>query len=498
MRHLIVVATGNGRFGMQAFDTAKHGLEALADALADGKKTSANLVEECLERIERLDPGLGAFSAVFADRARAAASIADAERTAGHARGPLHGLPIAIKDIFDITGHPTTAGSKALTDRHPTKSAHAVERLEAAGMIVIGKTKMVEFAFGGWGTNPVQGTPKNPWGLPDHRAPGGSSSGSAVAVAASLVPAALGTDTGGSIRTPAVWCGIVGLKTSKGLIGRGGVVPLCPTHDTVGPMTRSVRDAALLLDVLSGLDPDDPVTRGAPEINTMATIEDGIEGFRFGVLSSATLGETDTDMLDAFDRAKRSITDLGGIIQQIEMPAAFDTYLSIGGDIMSFEAYWHLGRYVEANVDTVAPEIRDRILRGKAISVERYNELRTERSDAHAAFAERFEGFDALLLPGSHRMPPALDDVDENAPPNRFGRIINVLDLAALTVPTGLAPSGHPTGIQIAVRKFDDARALRIGRALEKAGTSAYVAPPTASTWCGASSPYLSAAPVVS
>ncbi len=389
-------------------------------------------------------------------------------RAAGHTLGKLHGVPVAIKDIFDYAGHSTSAGSNALTDRHPTVSANAVVRLEAAGMIVLGKTNMVEFAFGGWGTNPVKGTPVNPWGVDDRIVPGGSSSGSAVAIAAGLVPAALGTDTGGSIRTPAAWCGIVGLKTSRGLVGRGGVVPLCPTHDTVGPMARSVRDAALMMETIAGPDDHDPETSESPSVDFINGIEDGIEGFRFGVLGEGDMSGMNAEVRAAFDNAVNEVVQLGGDVEEIRLPLPIESYLTGGGDIMSVEAYLHLGRYVEEHLDLVDPVIRERILRGKDISGERYENVLEERRQAQVLFHDSIRGMDAILLPGSHRNPPPLRDVDENEPPNHFGRIVNFLDLAALTVPIGRTASRLPTGIQIAVRRFEDARALRIGRALEK------------------------------
>jgi len=467
---------GSGRqpSGKLAFSS----LGELALALSRGETSSSELVEAFLERANRLDPKLHAYAQLFEETARAAAKAADTSLSAGHRIGPLQGIPIAIKEIFDLAGQATTAGSDALTDRQPAVSAHAVRRLEAAGMIVLGKTRMVEFAFGGWGTNPVKGTPWNPWDLATHRVPGGSSSGSAVAVAAGLAPAALGTDTGGSVRTPACWCGLVGMKTSLGLIGRGGVVPLCPTHDSVGPLTRSVRDAALLLQALAGTDPEDPTTADAPTISPLVEIENGIEGFRLGVLGEGDLALVEPQVRQLFCKALSDLESLGATVEEIRLPLSIEEYLAGGGDIMSVESYRHLGSYAEPADSPVDPVIRARILRGRDISPTVYNQLLETRRAAQTAFAERLDGLDALIVPGCHQVPIPVDEVDEDVPPNAFGRFVNFLDLASLSVPIGLTTVGLPAGMQIVVRRYQDATALRIGRAFERARGGLVKRPP--------------------
>jgi aspartyl-tRNA(Asn)/glutamyl-tRNA(Gln) amidotransferase subunit A len=459
-------------------DLAFRSLEELSGLLAVRETSSADLVELFLARAGRLDAKLHAYAQLFEDAARAAAGAADAARASGRPVGALHGVPIAIKDLFDYAGMPTHAGSNALAGRHPARSANAVRRLQAAGMIVLGKTHMVEFAFGGWGTNPVQGAPWNPWNLDEHHAPGGSSSGSAVAVAAGLAPAALGTDTGGSVRTPATWCGLVGLKTSLGLIGRGGVVPLCPTHDTVGPLVRSVRDAALLLDALTGADGEDPATAAAPAVAPLAEIERGISGFRLGVLGAEDLVQVAPSIRDLFAQALGDLEALGARIEEVRLPLSIGAYLAGGGDIMSAESYEHLGRYVEPAEGVVDAVIRARIMRGKDISRAAYAALLEARRAAQTEFLVRLEGLDALVVPGCHRAAPPLSTVDETAPPNIFGRFVNFLDLASLAVPIGLTGEGLPAGMQIVVRRFEDAVALRIGRAFEQARGGVVRRPP--------------------
>jgi aspartyl-tRNA(Asn)/glutamyl-tRNA(Gln) amidotransferase subunit A len=390
----------------------------------------------------------------------------------------LHGVPIAIKDIFDYAGHPTRAGSAALTDRNPSISAHAVRRLEAAGMIVLGKTQMVEFAFGGWGTNPVQGTPWNPWDLETHRVPGGSSSGSAVAVAAGLAPAALGTDTGGSIRTPAAWCGVIGLKTSSGLIGRHGVVPLSPTHDTVGPLARSVRDAALLLEALAGIDPLDSTTQHAPAISPLAGLEQGVEGLRIGILREADLRDVDADIRRLLQTALKDLEELGAHLEEIALPLSMEDYARAGGDIMSAESYAHLGRYAEPSDSPVDPVIRERILRGRDVTASMYILLLEARQLARVEFLAALDRLDAFVAPACPRTAVPVDQVDETVAPNMFGRFVNFLDLASLSIPIGLTNGGLPAGLQIVTRRYGDALALRIGRTLERARGTLVLRPP--------------------
>jgi len=235
-------------------------LSVLSQRLAVGATSSCEIVEACLTRTDALDGRLHAYVEVYRDDAIAGAKAADLQRKAGLARGPLHGLPIALKDLLNIEGRATTAGSKSWQGRMATETSTAVERLFAAGMIPLGKTHMVEFAFGGWGRNQPMGAPWNPWDTRVHRVAGGSSSGSAVAVAAGLAPAAIGSDTGGSIRIPAALCGLTGLKPTYGLISLAGVVPLALTLDSLGPLTHSVEDAALLTAAMAGPDARDAST----------------------------------------------------------------------------------------------------------------------------------------------------------------------------------------------------------------------------------------------
>ena len=258
---------------MSASDLTFLSAHQLSQALAARRLSPVELTEAFLARIQAQEPKLQAFVEVYADEARLAARGAEAAIRSGHAVGPLHGIPIALKDLIEIEGRIVTGGCEAWRHRKATRTATLVKRLVAQGMIVLGKTHTVEFAMGGWGTNSLRGTPWNPWDPERKRTPGGSSSGSGVAVAAGLAPWAVGTDTGGSVRLPASWCGITGLKTTIGRVSTFGVLPLAPTLDTPGPMARSVEDAALLYVAMQGPDPLDDAHAGPAVHRSDAAIE---------------------------------------------------------------------------------------------------------------------------------------------------------------------------------------------------------------------------------
>src|ERR1700736_5641055 len=270
-----------------------------------------DLVEAALARIGAADAKLHAFVEVYADEARLAAEAADKAIRSGHAVGPLHGVPIALKDLIEIEGKIVTGGTLMWRERRAERTATLARRLIAQGMIVLGKTHTVEFAYGGWGTNARAGTPWNPWDPKVPRTPGGSSSGSGVAVAARLAPWAIGTDTGGSVRLPAAFCGLTGLKTTIGRVSTYGILPLSPTLDTPGPLARSVEDAALLYQVMQGPDPLDPRTRGIPPADPMPMLRRGVRGLRLGRMPEAERDGVDGEVLATYDAALEHLERLG-------------------------------------------------------------------------------------------------------------------------------------------------------------------------------------------
>ncbi len=435
-------------------------------ALERGTDTSSAIVRRALDRIAAHDETLHAFVSVFGETAMQAAAESDRRRANGAALGPLDGVPFAIKDLFHVEGYPTRAGSLALPDTPATSTANAVKRLIDAGLIPLGKTQTVEFAFGGWGTNPVTGTPLNPRDLAVPRAPGGSSTGSGVAVAAGLVPAALGTDTGGSVRNPASMCGVVGLKTSHGLVGRSGLLPLAASLDTIGPLARSVEDAALLLSIMAGRDSGDPATFSARPVDPLTTLESGIAGMLLRIPSPKDLESVQPAVLECFHAAVADLRSLGAVIEEKQMPRPPEGYKAIAGDIMAAEAWHHLGRYVEDDASVVHQVIRDRVLKGRSLAGS-YLQLMADRRAAQIEFDAYLQGADAFLTPTSPIVAPPLTEIDEaQMPLGTFTRFVNMLDMAALSVPVGLF-GGLPVALQIIVRRFEDAKGLRIGRSLE-------------------------------
>jgi aspartyl-tRNA(Asn)/glutamyl-tRNA(Gln) amidotransferase subunit A len=339
----------------------------------------------------------------------------------------------------------------------------------AAGMINLGRTHTVEFAYGGWGTNQHLGTPRNPWDESTHRTPGGSSSGSGVAVAARMAPWAIGTDTGGSVRIPAAWNGITGLKTTIGRISTFGVLPLSPTLDTPGPITRDIEDAALLLTVLQGQDRHDPRTLSVHDVDPMRGLRGGVKGLRLARLPAHERDGIDAEVLAAYDRSVEALADMGAEIVDVALPARFTDLGAINGRIMSAEAYAALAEVVDDNSQPLDQDVRPRIRAGAAISSRDYLAALTERERMKAAFCAAIEGIDALLTPTA--VTPALPvaSVDQNTTPAVFTRWVNFLDLCAVAVPNGFAAAGLPTSLQIVCRACAEPLALRIGHAYQTA-----------------------------
>ena len=450
-------------------DLAQLPLHALATRLKSRSVSPVDIVETCLERITRLDPKLHAFVEVYEREARLAAEAAEKAIRSGHAVGPLHGIPIALKDLIELEGRVATGGTAVWRDRRATRTATLAQKLISAGMIAIGKTHTVEFAFGGWGTNQHLGTPWNPWDAKTHRTPGGSSSGSGVAVAARMVPCALGTDTGGSVRVPAAWCGITGLKTTIGRISTYGVLPLSPTLDTPGPMTRSVEDAALLLQVMQGADPYDSRTRTLRDADSMPTLRRGVKGLRLARVAPAERDGVASEVLAAYDCSVEQLAGMGADIVDLTLPRSFRDYGSTSGRIMAAEAYALLSHIVDNNEQPVDEAVRPRIRAGVAISSREYLEILAERDRLKLEYAAATADVDALQSPVTMTPAIPLDIVDQNTTPAFFTRWVNFLDLCGLAVPNGFTPLGLPLSLQIVCRGGDEAMALRIGWAWQNA-----------------------------
>ncbi len=434
-------------------------LAALGRLLENRTLSSEDLVRRYLARIAQENGQLHAFSNVFAEEALADARRLDEERRRGTVRGPLHGLPIAVKDLADIKGQVTGFGSRAYGSEPARETARFVERLKEAGLIIIGTTHMVEFAFGSWGTNHAMGTPWNPIDRATHRVPGGSSSGSAVAVAAGLVPAAIGSDTGGSIRIPASLCGIVGFKPTMGRVPTDGVAPLSQSFDTIGPLVNSVHDARLVFAALTGAE-------------VPAATQDAAR-LRVGIVDRAQLDPLDSHVDSLFADAVKQLRNSVEHCETVRLPMEPTEYQSRNGEIMAYEAYQHLRRIVDDESSPLDPFVRQRARAGRKISETRYHEALAERQEAIRAFSPIFAQYDIIVLPTTPLPAVPLTEVDESIfPMSRLTRIGNYLDLCGLSVPVRAQDGGLPVGVQALAGTGRDADLLTFGEHLEKIATA--------------------------
>jgi aspartyl-tRNA(Asn)/glutamyl-tRNA(Gln) amidotransferase subunit A len=461
-------------------------LAQLARQLASGAVSSREIVAACLARIAKLDARLHAFIDVYRDDALTAADQADRQRSAGRMCGPLHGLPIAIKDLVHIRGRMTTAGSKSRPFGIADETSFAWQRLQTAGMIALGKTHLVEFAFGGWGRNAPMGAPWNPWDTSTQRVAGGSSSGSAVAVAAGLAPAAIGSDTGGSIRIPAALCGLTGLKPTYGLISLTGVFPLATTLDSLGPIAHDVDDVALITAAMAGVDPRDPATLAAPAVDFAAVLGavPDIRGMRVTALAIEQFPSPATaDVLRARSDAIAVLRTLGAIVEEARAPIDFQDVMLKSGRIIAVEAYALHQAYIEDESLIFDPWVRKRIIAGKSTRSTEHAELLAAHARAAAAYADWMRGRDALLTPTLPITATPLNDVDEATTPlATFTRAGNYLCACALSLPAGLDVQGLPIGMQLMGAPFGDATLIRLGRAFQQA-TDWHLRRPDLSAW---------------
>jgi aspartyl-tRNA(Asn)/glutamyl-tRNA(Gln) amidotransferase subunit A len=440
-------------------------IEQLAQALADGSTTSRALIEDSLARIA--DPageGARAFIKVNEDAARATADAMDTLRSAGRAPGRYAGIPIGLKDLFDIAGQPTPAGSRVLADAPvATANAPVVQRMLAAGFVPVGRTNMTEFAFSGLGINPHYGTPLSPWDRTAKRIPGGSSSGTAVAVADGMVAAALGTDTGGSCRIPAAFCGVVGYKPTARRVPIDGVLPLAPSLDSVGPLAPSVACCAIIDAILAG---------EAPALPDPAALA----GLRLAVPENFVLEDMDANVGAAFDRAVGLLAKAGVRITHARFPT-FDAIPTVNakGGLATAEAYaWHRALLAEKGAG-YDPRVRLRIERGEKQSAADYLDLLAARRRLIADFDAATRPFDAVLLPTTPIVPPRLAELEDEPEYNRQNMLIlrntavgNFLDRCAISLPCH-RPGEPPVGLMLMGETLGDARLFGIAAAVEAA-----------------------------
>ena len=459
--------------------TATHfeSIQALGRLLQTKSISSLELTRHYLERIERVDPALNAFRLVCPERALQTARATDRQRAAGHLSSPLAGVPFAAKDLFDVTGLPTSAGCHLLENRVADKDATTVARLSGAGMVLLGKTNTVQFAYGGAGINHDHGTPHNPWSK-QHHVPGGSSSGSAVAVAAGLAPMALGSDTGGSVRIPAALCGITGLKTTVGQISRAGVYPLSWSLDSVGPLTRSVEDAAVVYECLQGADPEDPTTAGRPDHKVTDSLAAHCSNLKLAYPGEVFWEGVDPDVEAAVRNTREVFESLGANIVGLDFSAAEQARtLNHRGLIIAAEA-WSLNRsWLEQHFDELDPIVSHRMIKGRDIPAEEYLHVCAEMLRLRALATLELESVDAVLVPTTAIAARPIAELDasvesysrSNLAYLRNTAVGNTLNLCGVSVPCGLTSQGLPIGLMVYAQSFREDMALRVANAFQQA-----------------------------
>jgi aspartyl-tRNA(Asn)/glutamyl-tRNA(Gln) amidotransferase subunit A len=444
----------------------------LAAAFASGELGPVDYTTRLLARIEALDPALGAFVSLNRERALAEAQAAEDAIARGTA-GPLAGVPYAAKDIFDVAGEATRAGTRLLAGNIAEADCTAVARLREAGMVLIGKTHTVQFAATIVGINHELGTPRNPWHPVPH-VPGGSSSGSAVAVAAGLAPLALASDTGGSVRAPAALCGTVGLKTTVGRVSRAGVYPLSATYDSVGPLTRSVEDAALVYEVLNGPDPGDGTTRNIERHEVLGDLESGVKGLRLGLGEGVLSDELDPQVEAAVRAAGDVFRGLGaevsaGAIPEFDQAQALpDRYAALNA-----EAYAANRHFLEERAAELDPVVLW-MAKGKVIDEAECRAALEKLADLKARLMETLRDVDAVLAPTTPipARPLAEAEAEHGAFVARYGRLTgfaNLFGLCAVSLPCGFTDAGLPIGLMIMAKPFQEEMALRVAQAYEQA-----------------------------
>jgi aspartyl-tRNA(Asn)/glutamyl-tRNA(Gln) amidotransferase subunit A len=450
-------------------------LVAVAKAIADKKVSSREVTRSCLHRIAQWQPRLNAFMAIESEQAMAAADEADAALARGNNRGPLHGVPLAHKDMYYEAGKVVTCGSLIRRDFVPKTTSTALQRLKDAGTVRLGSLQMVEFAYGPTGHNAHYGAVHNPWNV--EHITGGSSSGSGSAVAARLTYAALGSDTGGSIRMPAHFCGITGLKTTVGRVSRAGAMPLSQSLDTVGPLAQTVEDCALLLGLMAGADPEDPTASTRPVPDYMEATRGSVKGFRIGVPTAFYVDDLDTEVARVLDETIATLKKQGAEIVQVELPdqrqLTAACQLVLAAEAAAFHKRWMIERPQD-----YGPQVLMRLQNGLAIPAVSYLEAMRWRGPALAAYLAAVAGTDAVLAPVAPVPAPTIAESDVGNSDGaeaviqrltRFTRPVNYLGLPSLSIPTGFSRNGLPVGMQLIGRAFDETTLLQIGAAFQRA-----------------------------
>jgi aspartyl-tRNA(Asn)/glutamyl-tRNA(Gln) amidotransferase subunit A len=450
---------------MDSFST----ISELAAKIRRKEISPLEITQQCLNHIEKRNPALNVFITVMAESALAEARSAEAEILRGEWRGPLHGIPIALKDLIDTAGVRTTSASALHEKRIPTKDAQVVGRLRQAGAIIIGKNNLHEFAYGGSSLVSHFGEIHNPWDTA--RIAGGSSGGSAAAVADGLACAAIGTDTAGSIREPAALCGCVGLKPTYGRVSSRGVIPLSPSLDHVGPLTACVADAGIVLQTIAGYDVGDITSANVPVADFVSVANEGAKSLRIGVPRAYFFDDLDAEVASAIEHALRGIETLVAEVKEVQLDVPTDRTLQAA------ESYAYHAENVTKNPELYQAETRRRILTGEKITAVEYIERRRELEQARRNIARVFADIDVLVTPTTPIPAPAITDLKANPDALRPAELkllrntrpFNVWGLPAISIPCGFTQSGLPIGLQIAGPHWREDQVLRLAYAYEQA-----------------------------
>ena len=452
-------------------------LPALSQALRQGQLSPLELVQASLDRIQEDNPFINAFSLVWAEEALEQAARAEKEIQAGNWRGPLHGVPFAVKELFDTPGAPTTAGSLVWKERYPQEEATSVSRLKAAGAILLGRLHMHEFAFGITSRNPHYGPTRNPWD--PARMCGGSSSGSGAAVAAGMVPLALGTDTGGSIRIPSSLCGVAGLKTTYGRVSRKGVVPLAWSLDTVGPMAMDPALLAAALGAMAGPDPGDPACCPAPAPDYLAGLAggEGLQGLRVGKLEGFFAANLRPDVAALVDGLCGRLEQLGARVEGLELEGVEQADRA-AMTVLFCEAAACLEDHLRWRPEQIGQEVLANLRLGATIPATRYVQGLRVRRKLINYLGEVFSRVDLLVAPATTVDAPLMEaatvpvgpgvELDIRAALTRFTRYFNLAALPVLTLPCGLTGQGLPVGAQLVAAHWGEGLLLKVGRHLQQ------------------------------
>lgn len=447
----------------------------VAPLISGGRVSPVELTHAYLARIEWLNPSLNAYVSVIAETALIEARTLEDELAHGECRGPLHGIPIGLKDVVATRGVRTAAGARILADNVPGEDATVTARLRAAGAVLLGKTNTHEFAYGVTTNNPHFGSTRNPWN-PEF-IPGGSSGGSGAAVAAGMAAMAIGTDTGGSIRIPASLCGIVGLKPTHGRVSTAGVIPLSWSLDTVGPLTRSVEDAAIVLGCIAGVDARDPVTPPVPIVDYRGHTGMGVAGLRLGIPRSGFFDGLDPDVSSAIEAAIAVFRALGAHIEDVDASVLRRNRTAMR-DIQQAEARRYHARWLQERAGDYGDDVRENLARRADMTADELVQAFRVRDAMIQFVSTLLHDHDALILPTTRipAVPLGMEVVTIEGQQETLRDVLtpntnsfNLVGVPALSLPCGFTASGLPIGVQVVGRRWNEAMILRIGAAYERA-----------------------------